>query len=306
MSTRASSLALLAVTMLGVSFLANAQLGGADGIQIPYQGHLEVDGAPASGPFDFRLSLYNEATGAACTTHEVTTVVASGTFSVVLDDVDPQCVRGRDLYVGVEVSPDANNTAYALLGDRQKIVAATAAVSSGAGDFHVTGALNVAGNATVDGALTAESLTANAALTSGSISAGAITSQTVTANDIVLEGLNLGDSIFTQAYPVIIAGAEVPQQSFVFGPSGKALLLVSGAAYVNAAGTGSVNVLVAGQVVGTLARYFYTPQQHQNLGTGFFQISGPPGTPVAISFTRGPRTLLNLNDRFFVAAIHSL
>ena len=63
MSTRASSLALLAVTMLGVSFLANAQLGGADGIQIPYQGHLEVDGAPASGPFDFRLSLYNEATG---------------------------------------------------------------------------------------------------------------------------------------------------------------------------------------------------------------------------------------------------
>jgi hypothetical protein len=143
------SLLVAFAAVFAVSFMAYGQLGGPDGIQIPYQGRLENGGVPANGPHDFRFSIYNDAVGGtSCDTFEVATLVSAGAFAVNIGPVDEGCVRGRDVYLEIEVSADAA-AGYSALDGRQRIYAATAASTSGTGDFAVEGDLAVEGAATV-------------------------------------------------------------------------------------------------------------------------------------------------------------
>jgi hypothetical protein len=147
------SLLVAFAAVFAVSFMAYGQLGGPDGIQIPYQGRLENGGVPANGPHDFRFSIYNDAVGGtSCDTFEVATLVSAGAFAVNIGPVDEGCVRGRDVYLEIEVSADAA-AGYSALDGRQRIYAATAASTSGTGDFAVEGDLAVEGAATVGGNL---------------------------------------------------------------------------------------------------------------------------------------------------------
>lgn len=80
-------------------------------------------------------------------------MVSAGRFSVILGPVDQACVRGEDVYVGVEVSDDKAVNGYTALPGRQRVYSASSAVSSGSGDFAVEGALSVGGNTTLGGSL---------------------------------------------------------------------------------------------------------------------------------------------------------
>ena len=144
---RKSPTIIIAIALAFVaSFVAYAQLGGADGIRIPYSGQLDVGGAPANGPHDFEFSIYNVAVdGTVCDTHTETALVTGGAFAVVLGPVDENCIRGQDVYLEVGVSTDGVGLGYTTLAGRQRIYAATSATTAGSGDFDVTGNVDVGG-----------------------------------------------------------------------------------------------------------------------------------------------------------------
>ena len=170
-----------------------AQLGGTEGIVLPYQGTLYQDGAPVTGMVDFEFPIFNVATGgSACQVIAAPqTAVASGTFTAKLNLSDT-CVRGLDVYLGTVVSG-------VTLPGRQRVYPGLGASTSGTGDFHVTGNL------------AAQEINA-AALTTDLVDTVAVVSGTVDAESLEVTG------------PTVIRAGSTPTTSI---EPGKVLVVTS-------------------------------------------------------------------------------
>lgn len=139
--------------------VAYAQPTGNFGVPprlIPYEGHLDKDGAPVTTPEGMGLDMVfylvdapSKTRAAALWFEEHRNVpVVAGRFSVALgrSSVLPdELLRRPELYLGVVV-------AGAELGGRQRILSAPGAITAGqTGDLTVHGALAVAGPASIAG-----------------------------------------------------------------------------------------------------------------------------------------------------------
>lgn len=133
--------------VLAVGMLANAALGGASGVLLPYQGILERNGVGVQSltPLEFRFRLFDAATGGnACpTTYTAMAPVLNGRFNAVVGPVSEACVVGKEVHVEVTV---VNNGTPVPLTGRQRVYPALAAMTSGTGDFRVRQDLLVDGN----------------------------------------------------------------------------------------------------------------------------------------------------------------
>lgn len=151
---------------VGVSLLAFAQMEPGETRTFPYHGRLELNGAAASDPHDFRFGLF--ATASADASCLVTGTVGCGIWAEQHDDVelsqgrfgvllgqagglgDAQLASPR-LFLGIAVSGPGDQGAFHLLDSKQEIHpvpwASRAAVAK---DYRVTGSLEVLGDAYVD------------------------------------------------------------------------------------------------------------------------------------------------------------
>lgn len=59
-----SSLAVALAAVFAVSFFAYGELGGADGIVVPYQGRLERGGVAVNGPVTLAFRMYGDGASA--------------------------------------------------------------------------------------------------------------------------------------------------------------------------------------------------------------------------------------------------
>ncbi len=119
---------------------------------LPYQGRLDRSGAPQSGTFQLRFSLYAAPAGGAALWTDTFSgvVVVGGQFSVKLGAGAPltdALLALPQLYLEVEVQGAGESTFTKLLGRQQLLHVPYAAMSSG--DFRVNGRLTV--GAAVDG-----------------------------------------------------------------------------------------------------------------------------------------------------------
>ncbi len=126
---------------------------GAPGF--PYQGQLHRNGAPQSGIYDLRFSLFTAPAGGTSLwtdTLSAVTVVA-GVFSVKLGagavPITDNLLAQPDLYLEIEVK-GATDSGFVKLAGRQQLMHVPSAATS-AGDFRVRGKLTV--GASADGGL---------------------------------------------------------------------------------------------------------------------------------------------------------
>lgn len=308
-----ASLGLLTVVVLGVSALAYAQLGGPSGVRIPYQGRLEVDGQPANGPYDFDFEVFNAASGGtACAVFEESILVSEGAFSTVLGPVDADCVRGQDIFVQISVSTDRTSAAPEQVGARKQLFAAASAATSGAGDFHVEGNLDVLGavDATHVGAAT---IFATASVSSPTINATSVTAPTVDATNLVadaitLDGVNLRNTLETQVVATNAAATNSQNfgtQTFTAGSSGRGVLLLSATAFRGNAGLLELQVLVDGVVSNTIVGFSNEGASHRVLPTLFHVVSGAPNATHTVQVRETGTTSVDFNDRLNIAFIDS-
>jgi hypothetical protein len=141
---------------------AHAALGGPSGIVIPYAGKLELNGALVTGSVDFRFDVINDGnpTTGICESKTLTGVlVTNGEFAVTIPAVSEACVKGQDVHLQIAVKQAGGS--FVVLG-KQRVTPVVGAVTSGPGDFAVTGVLS-AGSATVTGALSASSVVVTSA-----------------------------------------------------------------------------------------------------------------------------------------------
>jgi hypothetical protein len=130
----------------GGAVLARASLGGSAGVVIPFQGRVDLDGTPVSGVLGMAFDIYNGTGGVPaatpCDSYEPAdpVPVAGGQFTVLIHDVAESCVAGKEVYVGVRITPAGGGAALALAG-RQRIYPMLGALTSGPGDFAVAGKL---------------------------------------------------------------------------------------------------------------------------------------------------------------------
>jgi hypothetical protein len=114
---------------LAAAPLASAQT--SQGTAFTYQGRLMDGAAPANGPYDFRLALFDAAAGGsqigpALTREDV--AVADGLFTTVLD-FGP-VFDGRRLFLDIGVRPGSSTGAFTSLTPRQELTPAPATVFS--------------------------------------------------------------------------------------------------------------------------------------------------------------------------------
>jgi hypothetical protein len=146
---------------------ARAALGGENGVVIPYAGKLELDGALVTGVVGFKFDVMSDgSTLTVCDSKTIPTVlVTNGEFSVSIGPVLESCVKGKDVHLNIAVRQNGSPTFVAL--GKQRVTPVLSAVTSGAGDFDVTGTLTAtsmsAGTLTAT-ATSAGSLTATSAI----------------------------------------------------------------------------------------------------------------------------------------------
>lgn len=126
-------------TVFGASWLAYANLGGEEGVMLPYQGTLHSGGAAVNDEVTLTFEVWTLVSGGdRCLRQAKTFTPANGAFAVTLGPVNESCMKGNDLYLQI-LDPGGGP-----IGGRQRVHPAVAAVTSGRGDFHVTGALESA------------------------------------------------------------------------------------------------------------------------------------------------------------------
>ena len=135
------ALAALASTVLALAGTpAHAALGGPSGIVIPYAGKLELNGALVTGSVDFRFDVIKDGnpTTGICESKTLTGVlVTNGEFAVTIPGVSEACVKGQDVHLQIAVKQAGGS--FVVLG-KQRVTPVLGAVTSGPGDFAVTGA----------------------------------------------------------------------------------------------------------------------------------------------------------------------
>ena len=114
------------VLALGVAIAIWAVAGAAGSqdtksTEFTFQGKLNVDGAPATGVFDFQFTLLDsldaDVGGGAAEMQDVT--VTGGVFTVALDF--GAAFNGDKRFLQIEVSPDAPTVAYTTLSPNQEL-----------------------------------------------------------------------------------------------------------------------------------------------------------------------------------------
>lgn len=160
--------------LLLLSTSAWAQMGRTDDRLIPYQGHLDLNGGPVTGAYDFRFALFSTATpSAACLgtsgcdgtslywTEHLGVTVSGGTFAVVLGEkkaLTDAVLANPDLYLAIAVRRAGDP--YTVLQGTQRILAVPfAARAAAAKDYQVTGSVYVLEDVWAGGALSANSVT---------------------------------------------------------------------------------------------------------------------------------------------------
>lgn len=116
---------------VGLAPAASAQT--PQGTGFTYQGRLSDGALPANGAYDFKLTLYDAATGGAQVGPIVTrddVAVANGLFTIVLD-FGP-VFDGRRRFLDVGVRPGASTGAFVPLTPRQELTPAPATLFSAA------------------------------------------------------------------------------------------------------------------------------------------------------------------------------
>ena len=168
------ALAALASTVLALAGPpAHAALGGPSGIVIPYAGKLELNGALVTGSVDFRFDVIKDGnpTTGTCESKTLTGVlVTNGEFAVTIPAVSEACVKGQDVHLQIAVKQAGGS--FVVLG-KQRVTPVLGAVTSGPGDFAVTGALSAA-SAAVTGGLSAASAAVTGAVTATSLSTSSV------------------------------------------------------------------------------------------------------------------------------------
>lgn len=182
----------------------NAQTDGVPRV-IPYQGVLEFDGAPVSGTYAMRFTVYD---GAAVVWTETQNVaVYAGTFSVMLGTVaggvDALARRADDLTLQITLLNEDGDEDDVVLAGAQRFVPVPYALWSAAAsdmtvardasigrNIDVIGTSRLRGNATLDGTLTSSGRgTFNNGVT---VSAGGLTvaagGATITGNTTIASG----------------------------------------------------------------------------------------------------------------------
>ena len=232
------ALAALASTVLALAGTpAHAALGGPSGIVIPYAGKLELNGALVTGTVVFRFEvLESSAPPTVCQTKEIPDVpVTNGEFAVTISGVSEACVKGKDVHLQIAVKQGLDS--FVVLG-KQRVTPVLGAVTSGPGDFAVTGALT-ANTAAVTGALTASS----AALT------GAVTAKSLTVVDPAVSnapGINITTTKISAVGPILSTQNIALQPKD--GQGGSGLVEVQGGLKV----TGPLQADQGATVAGTL------------------------------------------------------
>jgi hypothetical protein len=115
---------------VGVSGLAWAQMPA--GTAFSYQGRLTDDGAPASGVYDLRFTLFDAETGTGTIGTPVVAddvTVASGLFAVMLD-FGATAFTGDARWLEIAVRPGASTDAFTPLASRQVLTPAPHAIFS--------------------------------------------------------------------------------------------------------------------------------------------------------------------------------
>ncbi|MFN3200495.1 MAG: hypothetical protein ACE366_19000 [Bradymonadia bacterium] len=183
---------------------------------VPYDGYLNLDGAPYDGTVDVIFSLYTAASGGETVWTETWSTeegrpvsVTSGRFAVALGSFERIEAAIADTsatyYLGMEIKlPEGD--AYTTLGGRQRINPVPYAVwSAQSSNLTVEGVLHVEGEATINnnlnvtgavnagsgaftGVLTAGSGTFSGALSVGSLDAGALNATSLTTTGDVTAG----------------------------------------------------------------------------------------------------------------------
>lgn len=189
---------LIALATLVTSGSAWAALGGNQGILIPYRGRLENGGTPVNSqtPYTFRFTLYDAASGGnTCSnTYDGASPVQQGEFNVVVGPVNPACVIGKLVFLGVAVRPPGAQDFVGLQG-RQQVYPALSAMTAGTGDLDVSVG-TVAANT-----VTAPNLNSNRLVLSGSNGVLAL-------NDIPLRLRSAGDGAHGLAFRTSFGGVN--------------------------------------------------------------------------------------------------
>jgi hypothetical protein len=130
----------------------------AVGTAFTYQGRLLDNGAPANGPYDFQLRLYDALTGGAqvgSTVSQGDVTVTNGLFTVTLD-FGASAFSGGPRYLQVETRSGASTGAYTPLTPRQALLPAPYSMYTTNADqldgLHASNFLATSGG-TVNGAL---------------------------------------------------------------------------------------------------------------------------------------------------------
>jgi len=124
--SRASKVSLLALFVFAVSFAALSQ-----GVRITYQGSLKEDGLRPTGSYDFKFSLFDQASGGIQQGGSITNLaveVVDGLFTTPMNLVVFDVVTGPWLEVGVR--PGGTTGEFTLFDPRQELTSTASAVSA--------------------------------------------------------------------------------------------------------------------------------------------------------------------------------
>lgn len=207
---------LLFVILLALDTLNAASLGSS----FTYQGRLVDNGAGASGPYDLRFRLFNDATAGSQAGSTVTVAplqVSNGLFTAQLD-FGSAIFNGTSYWLEIGVRSNGSVSAYAILSPRQALTATPYALY----------ALSAA---------SASAVSANA-VTTVSIQNGSITAAKVGAGEVVKSLNGLRDDV------TLAAGANL-----TLTPSGNTLTLSAGTGWSL---TGNAGTDASSQFLGTI------------------------------------------------------
>jgi hypothetical protein len=141
----------LAVALAGVfavSFWAYADLGGPNGVLIPYQGYIRMAGVPVTSEIQLTFNVWDQQTGGTmCHTETQQVTPAAGSFAVTIGPLPSGCLIDNDVWL--ELEDPSNN----VMGARQRVMPSVSSATSGRGDFDVTGTLDVGGLVSANGGL---------------------------------------------------------------------------------------------------------------------------------------------------------
>ncbi len=175
------------IGLLGLCFAFSLQPSAlfAQGTAFTYQGRLDSSGAPATGLFDFRFSIFDSASGGAAVAGPITNsavAVSNGLFTTTLN-------FGGGVFTGparwLEIAARTNSGgAFTILSSRQPLTPTPYAIFAG-GASNLSGTLPASQlSGAITGAQIATGAVGSAQIADGSVSSADIADGTIAAADV--------------------------------------------------------------------------------------------------------------------------